>query len=84
MSRGSGIVQRRLIAAFKSNPAKHFTVEDLAKLVYPDETFARKHAVAIRRALRALENLHRCRAGSSGAKGWHHVFGVRKIKCCFK
>ncbi len=77
VSRGLGIVQQRLIAVFESNPQKHFSVKELAKLVYPDETLERKHEVAILRATKALGDLDKLRVGRWGTSGWHYVVSVR-------
>ncbi len=58
MSRGPGIVQRRLIAAFQCEPTQHFTVEQLAEIAFPGEQIERKHAVSVRRALKDLPGLN--------------------------
>ena len=77
MSRGPGIVQRGLIAAFQSELTRRFTIRELAKIVFPSEEVERKHEVAVRRAIRNLPglNLHFCRAGEYGARGWRYVVG---------
>ena len=87
MSCGPGFVQRRLIAAFKSEPTRRFTIEQLAEIAFPGEPIERKHVVGVRRALKKLKNLpgldlHHCRAGRSGARGWLTSWGVSD-KCCF-
>lgn len=51
MSRGLGVVQRRLIAALQAEPSRWFTVLDLAEVVY-GEPVERKHLEAVRRVLR--------------------------------
>ncbi len=76
VSRGLGIVQRRLIAVFESNPQKRFSVKDLAELVYPGEILERKHEVAILRAMKAINGLDKIRAGRWSTGGWHYIFSV--------
>ena len=75
MSRGPGIVQRRLIAAFQSEPTRHFTVEQLAEIVFPGEQIERKHAVSVRRALKKLPglDLYVITANKPGTHGWRYV-----------
>ena len=74
MSRGAGIVQRRLVAAIQAEPKRLFTVEELAKIVFPDELIERKHLVSVRRALKNLPGLepHVYPAGKSGTRGWRY------------
>ncbi len=78
MSRGQGIVQRRLIAAFQNEPTRHFTVEQLAEIAFPGEELDRKHAVSVRRALKNLPglDLHLCRSAKPRAHGWRYVVGL--------
>ncbi|HZZ63767.1 MAG TPA: hypothetical protein VFE63_21825 [Roseiarcus sp.] len=81
MSRGPGIVQRRLIAAFQSEPTRHFTVEQLAAIAFPGEPIERKHAVSVRRALKRLQklpglDLHVIRAGAARTHGWRYFVGL--------
>ena len=57
MSRGLGVVQRRLIAAFQDQPCRRFTVEELAEIAFPSELIERKHEVSARRALKNLVGL---------------------------
>jgi hypothetical protein len=78
MSRGPGVVQRRLIAAFHE-PGRRFTVEELVEIVFPGEPIERKHAVSVRRALKNLPGLHLISypRGKSGTRGWRHV--VRRV-----
>ena len=54
MSRGAGVVQRRLIAAFEVEPGRRFKVKELAEIVFPGEPVERKHEVSVRRALNNL------------------------------
>ena len=77
VSRGLGVVQRRLIAAFESEPTRHFTIRELAELAFPGTPIERKHEVSVRRTVRNLPdlNLHFCRAGKFGAHGWRYVVG---------
>jgi len=75
MSRGPGIVQRRLIAALQAK--RRFTVEEFAELAFPGEPIERKHLVSVRRALKALKDLpgldlHFHKAGESGTRGWRY------------
>jgi hypothetical protein len=81
MSRGPGIVQRRVIAAFQSAPTRHFTVEQLAQVVFLGAQIERKHAVSVRRALKKLQklpglDLQSCRAGKPRGHGWRYVVGL--------
>jgi hypothetical protein len=74
MSRGVGIVQRRLIAAL-DEPRRRFTVEELAEIAFPGEVIERKHEVSVRRALKNLagSDLNFCKAGESCARGWRYL-----------
>ena len=74
MSRGAGVVQRRLIAAFPIEPGRRFTVEELAEIAFPGEPVERKHEVSVRRALKNLPglDLHFYPAGTSGTRGWRY------------
>ena len=78
MSRGPGIVQRRLIAALQNEPTRRFTVEQLAAIAFPGEQIERKHAVSVRRALKNLPglDLESCRAGKPRGHGWRYVVGL--------
>ncbi len=78
MSRGPGVVQRKLISAFQSEPTRRFTVEQLAEIAFPGEQIERKHAVSVRRALKNLPslNLHVFRAAKPRAHGWRYVVGL--------
>jgi hypothetical protein len=40
MSRGPGVVQRRLIAVFNDEPRRRFTIEGLAEVAFDRETSA--------------------------------------------
>ena len=75
MSRGLGVVQRRLIAALQAEPKRLFTVEELAEIAFPGEPIERKHWVSVRRALKNLPGLdpHLYRAGKSSTRGWRYV-----------
>jgi hypothetical protein len=73
MSRGLGVVQRRLIAALQADPARVFDVEELAAIVFPGETIQRKHSVSIRRALKGLPiGIFKCRVGRAPHRGWRY------------
>ena len=78
MSRGLGIVQRGLLAAYQLEPTRRFTVKQLAEIAFPGEQIERKHAVSVRRALKNLPglDLHVCRIARSGAHGWCYVVGL--------
>ena len=69
MSRGLGIVQRRLQAALDGEPKRRFTIEELAAQAFPGELLGRAQLVSVRRALRALP-IESCRAGKRGERGW--------------
>jgi hypothetical protein len=77
MSRGPGVIQRRLIAAFHE-PGRRFTVEELAEIAFPGEPLERKHAVSVRRALKKLPSidLHFHKAGKTRARGWRY-----RVRC---
>jgi hypothetical protein len=74
MSRGAGIVQRRLIAAL-DEPGRRYAIQELAKIAFPGEPIERKHEVSVRRALKNLAglDLHFCKAGESCARGWRYL-----------
>jgi hypothetical protein len=74
MSRGPGIVQRRLRAALQGEPARHFTVEELAAVAFPSEPVGRAQLASVRRALKGLA-VTRFRVGRSGERGWRYVVG---------
>jgi hypothetical protein len=79
MSRGRGIVQRRIIAAFDAEPSRRFSIEELASVVYPGKTIERSQREAVRRALQSIGpviGVHRSRAGRLGTRGWHHIIGM--------
>jgi hypothetical protein len=78
MSRGPGIVQRRLIATFQSEPTRHFTVEQLAAIAYPGEQIERKHEVSVRWALKNLPglDLQLYRAAKPRCRNWRLIFGL--------
>ncbi len=42
MSRGPGIVQRRLLAAFQAEPSRRFTMLELAEVAWPGEVIVDK------------------------------------------
>ena len=65
-------MQRRLIAAFQSEPTRSFTVEHLAAIAYPGEQIERKHAASVRRALKNLPGLDLffMTANKPGTHGW--------------
>jgi hypothetical protein len=75
MSRGPGVVQRRVIAALQSEPGRRFTVKKLAEIAFPGETIERTHEVSVRRALRSLPRaeLNFYKAGKSCTRGWRYV-----------
>ncbi len=77
MSRGLGVVQRRIIAALQAEPMRLFTVEELAEIAFPGEPIERKHAGSVRRALKNLPglDLHLYRAGKLRTRGWRYVVG---------
>ena len=77
MSRGRGIVQRRLIEAIQGEPCRLFAVEELAEIAFPGELVERKHAVSVRRALKSLPGLDLYRAGRSSTP----VGGVTCAAC---
>jgi hypothetical protein len=78
MSRGPGIVQRRVLAAFEDEPDRWFMMTELAAIVWPGEATAGaigdKHRASLCRALRTLPGvtLRRCRVtkGLCARPGW--------------
>lgn len=77
MSRGPGIVQHRLRAALEAEPARRFTVEELAALAYPGEEISRVRLSSVRRALSRFPTV-RCRFGRMGERGWRHSIMSKK------
>ena len=72
MSRGPGIIQRRIMAALQAEPARWFTVMELVVIAYPDEGMVEKtHLESVRRALKGLK-VNRRRDGKRRVGGWHH------------
>jgi hypothetical protein len=71
MSRGPGIVQRRLVAALQAEPARRFTVEELTAIAFPAAEVGRAGLASVRRALIGLA-VHRQCAGRSGRSGWRY------------
>jgi hypothetical protein len=74
MSRGLGVVQRRLMAAL-DELGRRFAVEELAGIAFPGEPIERVHLVSVRRALQKLPGLklHFQRTGESGTRGWRYL-----------
>jgi hypothetical protein len=74
MSRGLGVVQRRLVAAL-DELGRRFAVEELAEIAFPGEPIERMHLVSVRRALQNLPGfrLHFHKAGKSGTRGWRYL-----------
>jgi hypothetical protein len=75
MSRGIGLVQRRIKDAFESNPGKAFTIVGLAEIAFPGQTIERKHKQSVRRALSKLISdariaIYQCSVGHSHSRGW--------------
>ena len=83
MSRGAGIVQRRIIAALQAEPTRLFTVEELAEIAFPGEPIEHKHWVSVRRALQGLKGVHRTREGQYGVRGYRGFvsLSVGRGKC---
>ncbi|MEH2576523.1 hypothetical protein V1272_005858 [Bradyrhizobium sp. AZCC 1708] len=54
MSRGLGLVARRLQEVFAKNPSLSFSTSELCHLVYGRGLIEKKHRVAVLRALRTL------------------------------
>jgi len=75
MSRGAGVVQRRLVEAIRAEPKRRFKVKELAEIVFPGEPVERKHEVSVRRALKNLPDLdlHLYKAGKSCTRGWRYL-----------
>jgi hypothetical protein len=72
MSRGPGIIQRRIMAALQAEPARWFTVMELVVIAYPDEGMVEKtHLTSVWRALQGLK-VKRWRAGKRGGRGWYY------------
>jgi hypothetical protein len=83
VSRGLGIVQRRLIAALNES-GRRFRVKELAETAFPGEPIERKHEVSVRRALRTWPALIFVSARQARVAPVVGVtsYGVRD-KCCF-
>jgi hypothetical protein len=72
MSRGPGVIQRRIVAALQAEPGRWFTVMELAFVAYPDEGMVeKKHFVSVRRALSGMK-VKRRRSGKRRTGGWHY------------
>jgi hypothetical protein len=67
MSRGPGIVQRRLLATLQAEPGRWFTIAELAEVAFPGD---HRHLSSVRRALEGLPGLHRAREGQYGVHGY--------------
>jgi hypothetical protein len=74
MSKGPGIVQRRILAAVEAEPSRVFQVLALAAIVYPNATIEEKHLVCVRRAISKMPQLKKGRDGNYRRKGgWHYA-----------
>ncbi|SRR5208282_2145656 len=80
VSRGPGIVQRRLLAAFEAEPSRRFTMRELAQVVWPGEAIGDSHRASLCRALKRLPvELTRCRVGKRGRRpGWLQLVSASK------
>lgn len=79
MSRGPGHVQRAIVAIFSAEPHRVFSSDDLAAVIYPDQTIAKRHTDAVDRALRLLAphlGLTRCRVRPWKSTAWFNVWGI--------
>lgn len=77
---GPGKVQRTIIDTLDAEPKWRFTVADMAARVYPNKAIGSVELKATHRALIKLApalNIHKCRVGTPGSLGWHHVWGKR-------
>jgi len=80
MSRGPGKIQKRIVAAFASDPDRIFTYRELAAIAYPGQAIDRAKLEAVRRAASRLAadiGITKCRVALPGQFGWHHRIGVR-------
>ncbi len=75
MSRGPGIVQRKIFAALKAEPGRWFTVLELAEAVY-GEPVKREHLEAVRRVLRGWPGLHYAREGQYEVHGYRGFWSL--------
>jgi hypothetical protein len=75
MSRGAGVVQRRLVEALRAEPTRRFTVKKLAEIAFPGVTIERSHEVSVRRALKSQPGveLNFYKAGKGSTRGWRYV-----------
>jgi hypothetical protein len=71
MSRGPGRIQRAIIAAFKRDPKRSFTTQELVVLAYPGvRRIEKKHRVAVLRAARHVAPKYsRVALTMSGSRG---------------
>jgi hypothetical protein len=58
MSKGPGVVQRKIAALFTAHPDRSFTVEELAREVYGRSMISKRHRVAVIRAAKRVLKAH--------------------------
>lgn len=79
MSRGPGIVQRRIAALLLGHPGKLWTNEELASCVYNSDAVTPAQREAVRRSLAKMDvtlPVTRCRTGLRNSGGWHYTVRV--------
>jgi len=73
-----GPVQTAIVDVIGEQPARRFTLAELAAVAYPGAAIKRSHLVAVSRAVRCLEAAKRVSFGSVKPIGaTHHVKTVR-------
>lgn len=81
MSRGPGRIQRAILAAFDAEPARRFTVRQLAEIAFERTPASTVDCQTTYRALITLAPKHglvRCRVTLRTRLGWHHVWGRQR------
>jgi hypothetical protein len=75
MSRGPGHVERAVSAILDAKPNAAFTTEELCRIVYPHaQRIAKKHRVAVLRAVSRLANRDTLGSLCSEERGGAHVY----------
>lgn len=69
MSKGPGIIQRRVVEAFEASPNAWLSIDDLAAHCYPGEAVEKKHRDSVGRAVRAMTGIRRMTRGLDTGAG---------------
>ncbi len=80
MSRGPAYVQRRIASAIAADPFRRWTVEDAARVAYPDLDLTSARLDRASRALNSLAptlDLVSANEGLKGVLGWRRTYMLR-------